>query len=90
MINNAHRTLFGLAIAVSILGVLFAQAPSPNHTPDLVIWLSASCLFVGALWSGVKAAKADAPAVIWPILAGGGLMLCLLVLADVLRHLHSL
>jgi hypothetical protein len=81
-----HRILLGLAVATSLFGILFAQAPSTNHVPDLVIWLVAVCLFLATLWIAARK-DATSPAV---FVGAMGMLLSLWVIVDVLRHLHSL
>lgn len=85
-----QRMLFGSAAAVSAFGVLFAQAPSSDHVPDLIIWLIAASLFLASVGSGWRKSKTKPSAVLWLILAAGGFLFSIPVIIDILQHLHSL
>ena len=90
MIGKCIGRALGGGTAVSLFGILFAQTKSFNHIPDLVIWLIATFLLIASLWIALKKSKAEPFAVAWAAAAAGELLLCVFVLVDVLRHLHSL
>lgn len=81
------RVLIGLATTVMAFGVLFAQAPTTNHVPDLVIWSLAVILLLPAIWKTWKRAPTN---VGWLIVSGIELLFCVYVLVDIVQHLHSL
>ena len=88
--------LWGFGTAILLFGLLFAQTKTTDHRPDLVIWLIAATLLStalvlgrvkqGVLGSGVS--RGVGP--ISQVIIAGELLLCLVIIIDVLQHLHSL
>jgi hypothetical protein len=84
------KTLVGFATAIMAFGIFFAQAPSPNHVPDLIIWSLPTALLLVAVVKAWKPCVGSNAALTWLFVSGGELLFCLYVLVDVVQHPHSL
>lgn len=84
------KRLVGWATAIIVFGVLFAQTKSTDHVPDLVIWSCASALLIPAVVKAWKQTAGSNTAIILFFVSGGELLLCIYVIFDIARHLHSL
>jgi hypothetical protein len=52
MRESSFRFLVGLGTAVFLFGTLFSQTKGPDRTPDLIIFVTAAVLIIGALLVG--------------------------------------
>ena len=88
LMRIAFRALWITATVMMVFGILFAQAPSPDHTPDLIIWLIICTLLFAALCIGL--AKRSLIGQVSLFLVGIQLILSIFAAASILPYLHSL
>ncbi len=89
---RAFWVLFAIGTFVSIFGVLFAATVAIDHTPDAVIFGIAILLICMSLVMGVaqKQFRLMPLARVAGVVLAVELFICIRLLVDALRHLHTL